>query len=549
MAAGAAAQPSPRGAAPEVATAAPEALAAAFSSVDAKAVRAHVEFLADDLLEGRLTGTRGHELAAKYVAARLAALGLAPAGDGGTFFQRVSLIESRLDEGTLSLRARTASPTFTHREDFLMTGDPHHADARVEAPLAFAGYGISAPELSHDDYARLDVAGKIAVVLSNAPARFPSEQRAHHASRRLKAQVAAAKGAVGLIVIRTREDERIAPWARVAANPDVTSVASIDGDGAAHDVPETIRGAATMSPAGATKLFADSPVALDAILSEAVAGAPRGFDLPATATLTTRSTHRRTSSPNVVTRLAGADATLAGTSLIYSAHLDHIGMGAEVDGDRIYNGAFDNALGVASLLEVARVLSRIPRPPRSIVFVFVTAEEKGMVGSDYFATHPPAAAGRAIANVNLDMPLLLFPIDKVVAFGGEHSTLGEDARRAAAMAGMTLIPDPMPEQTLFVRSDRFSFVRQGVPSVFFVPAFASSDPNIDGPARFQEFITQHYHRPSDEIDLPMDLGAIERFTRANVALGYLVATSPEAPRWHTDSFFGKTFGRGNDRGR
>ncbi len=172
----------------------------------------------------------------------------------------------------------------------------------------------------------------------------------------------------------------------------------------------------------------------------------------------------------------------------------------------------------------------------------MTAEEKGLVGSDYFATRPPAAAGRPIANVNLDMPLLLFPIDKVVAFGGEHSTLGEDARRAAAIAGMTLIPDPMPEQTLFVRSDQYSFVRQGVPAVFFVPAFVSSDPAIDGTAKFQEFLKQHYHQPSDAIDLPMDLGAIERFTRANVALGYLVATSPDAPRWLENSFFGRTFG-------
>ncbi len=354
VAVGAAAQPSK---APDTsAAAAPPALSAALSSVNARAVRAHVEFLADDLLEGRLTGTRGYDLAAKYVATQLAAFGLTPAGEGGTFFQPVSLLESRLDEGTLSVRGgASGAQTFVFKDDFLMAGDPHSVDARVEAPLVFAGYGISAPELSHDDYAGLDVAGKIVVLLSNAPPRFPSEQRAHHARTRLKAQLAANKGAVGLIVVRTLEDDRLVPWPRVVANPDVTSVAWLDRDGTPHDVPKAIRGAAVLSPAGAKKLFADSPVALDVILSEAVKGAPRGFMLPVTATLTSRSTHRHPSSPNVVARLEGADKALSDTSVIYSAHLDHIGVGAEVNGDRIYNGAFDNALGVASLVEVARV--------------------------------------------------------------------------------------------------------------------------------------------------------------------------------------------------
>ena len=293
---------------------------------------------------------------------------------------------------------------------------------------------------------------------------------------------------------------------------------------------------------GAAKLFDGSPVTLDAVLAEAEKGAPKGFDLPGVVTLTSRSTHRRFSSANVVGKLAGADAALGKTAVIYSAHLDHVGIGAAVDGDTIYNGAYDNALGVGALLETARVLAGLPeRPARSIVFAFVTAEEKGLVGSDYFATNPPAAVGRPIANINMDMPLLLFPIDTVVAFGAEHSTLGDVATRAATQVGLTLIPDPMPEQTLFVRSDQYSFVRQGVPAVFLVPGFSSSDPQTDGPAKFREFLTKHYHQPSDELDLPLDTGAVEQFTRANIALGYLIATNTEAPAWRPDSFFGKTF--------
>jgi hypothetical protein len=513
-------------------------------AVSVAAVRAHMTFLADDLLEGRAAGTRGYDLAARYVAAQLATLGLEPAGDDKSFFQAVPLRESKLDEGTLAIRPPSGAPrVLAFRDDFLMGGDLLRTAARVEAPMVFAGFGVTAPELSHDDYAGRDVRGKVVVLLSNAPTRFPSEQRAHHASRRRKAEIAAAKGAVGLIIVRTREDERVTPWARITANLDTAAVAWLTKAGVPADVPEGIQGGALLSSTGAAKLFEGSPVALDAVLAEAEKGAPKGFDLPGTATLTSRSTHRRFSSANVVAKLPGADAELARTAVVYSAHLDHIGIGAAVDGDTIYNGAYDNALGVGALLETARVLAGLPqRPARSIVFVFVTAEEKGLVGSDYFAANPPAAVGRPIANVNMDMPLLLFPIDTVIAFGAEHSTMGDVATRAATQAGLELIPDPMPEQTLFVRSDQYSFVRKGVPAVFLVPGFSSSDATVNGQAKFGEFLARHYHQPSDELDLPLDTGALERFTRANIALGHLIATSKDAPAWRPDSFFGKTFG-------
>jgi hypothetical protein len=530
---------------------APEPLARVLAGVSAPAVRAHMAFLADDLLEGRQTGTRGYDLAARYVAAQLAAIGVQPAGDDGSYFQTVALRESKLDEGTLSIRPRTGTArVLAFRDDFLMAGDLLRTAAQVEAPLVFVGFGVTAPDLAHDDYASRDVSGKVVVVLSNAPSRFPSEQRAHHASRRRKAELAAAKGAVGVIVVRTREDERVNPWARMLANLDTAAVGWLTPAGAPSDVPGGIQGAAMLSAAGAAKLFEGAPIALDAVLTEAEKGAPAGFDFPAAAALASRSTHRRFSSPNVVGRLPGSDARLAGTAVVYSAHLDHIGVGTAVAGDTVYNGAYDNALGVGALIETARALSSLPeRPARSVVFTFVTAEEKGLVGSDYFAANPPKAVGRPIANVNMDMPLLLFPIDTVVAFGAEHSTIGDVAARAAALASLRLIPDPMPEQTLFVRSDQYSFVRTGVPAVFLVPGFSSSDAKTDGPARFREFLTTHYHQPSDEIDLPLDTGAVEQFTRANIALGYLIATSGDAPSWRAESFFGKTFGKGRPGNR
>lgn len=520
-------------------------LAQALDAIKAPAVKAHMAFLADDLLEGRMAGTRGYDLAARYVASQLAAIGLQPAGDDGTFFQAVPLVESRLEQGTLTIKPQAGAPrVLTFREDFMMSGDLLRATSQVEAPLAFAGFGISAPELSHDDYAGRDVRGKVVVLLSNAPSRFPSEQRAHHGSRRLKAELAAAKGAVGILFVRTSEDEKTTPWPRMLGNFETPAAAWLTKAGIPADAHEEIKGTALLSPSGAAKLFEGAPVTLEAVLAEAEKGTPKGFDFPAAAAMTTRSAQRRFSSPNVVARLPGSNASLANTAVVFSAHLDHIGIGTAVNGDTIYNGAFDNALGTGALIETARALAGLPeRPARSMVFAFVTAEERGLVGSDFFAHNLPAAVGRPIANVNMDMPILMFPIDTVVAFGAEHSTLGDIATRAAALAGLKLIPDPMPEQTLFVRSDQYSFVRTGVPSVFLVPGFTSSDAKIDGQALFHEFLTKHYHQPSDQIDLPIDAGAVERFTRANVAIGYLIASSTEEPRWHADSFFGKTFGR------
>lgn len=528
------------------AAAAPADLEKALAGVRASAVRAHVAFLADDLLEGRLPGTRGYDLAAHYVASQLAAIGLTPAGDGDSFFQKVPLVESKLEEGAVAFKGASggAAPPLVLREDFLMYGDVHRADSRVDAPVMFAGFGVSAPELKQDDYAGLDVKGKVVAVLTNAPASFPTEQRAHHANRRLKVEVAAERGAIAVLFIRTPDDEKRSPWAR-SKSIELTSAAWLQADGTPAGVPKSIEAAAILSPTGSRALFdaAGGTGRLDAIFAEAAESAPKGFALDVHAVLSNRSTLERISSPNVVGALEGSDAALKKTSVAYSGHLDHVGIGAEVKGDKIYNGAYDNAMGTSILIEAARALASLPtRPKRSLLFVFVTAEEKGLVGSDYFATKPSVPRGSIVANVNVDMPLLMYPLDRVVAFGAENSSLEPLAARGAQMAGLTLVPDPMPEENLFVRSDQYSFVRQGIPAVFLVPGLVSSDKSVDGAALFREFLGTHYHQPSDDLSRPVNGDAVERFTRANVAIGYLIAQESSAPAWKPNNFFGKTFG-------
>jgi hypothetical protein len=534
-----------------------ETLRVALGRVSAETVRAHVEFLADDLLEGREAGTRGYDVAARYVASELAQAGVAPAGDGGTFFQEVPLLESRLVSGSVSWKdAAGAATTLAAGEDFVMAGDSQRAASRVEAAVVFAGHGVTAPRQGHDDYAGLEVKGRIVALLPNAPAGFPSEERAYHASSSRKAENAAAHGAVGILFLRTPEDDARTPWARVRSYAEGPAMRWTHPDGRPEGVWPTLRGGALLSLQATRRLLAGAPVPADDVFARAAKERVAGFALGVTATLASRTEHTRTRSRNVVGRLEGSDPALRRSHLVYSAHLDHVGVAKAPDAsgapepaapgeaDRIHNGAFDNALGSAVVLEIARVLAGLePRPRRSVLFLFVTAEEKGLLGSDYFASRPTVEAASLAANVNIDMPLLLFPIGDVVAFGSENSTLDAAIEAGASAVDLPLSPDPMPQETIFVRSDQYSFVRKGVPAVMFMPGFRSSDASIDGSKRVGEFLARHYHRPSDDLSLPMDLASIRRFTQANVAVGLAITESGESPRYKPGNFFGETFPR------
>jgi hypothetical protein len=521
-----------------------QALARALARVSGRAVRAHVEFLADDLLEGRATATRGYEIAARYVAAQLALQGLKPAGDGSSFLQQVPLLESRLTSGSVAIEGPSGRTALELRRDFLMAADASRPETSVEAPVVFAGFGVRAPRQGQDDYAGLDVKGKIVAVLANAPARLPSEERAYHASRTRKAELAAEHGAVGLVTLRTPAEETRTPWERAVGFTEAPTTRWTDRAGTPAGALEGLRGSALLSLDASRRLFAAAPVAFEAAVAAAEEPKFRGFALGVRAALASRSEQTRVTSPNVVGLLEGSDPALRSTCLVYSAHLDHVGLGPQSSGDRIHNGAYDNALGSAVVLEVARVLAGLEtRPRRSVLFLFVTAEERGLLGSEYFVANPTVPKGALVANVNVDMPLVLFPMAEVVAFGAENSTLDAPARAAAAAVGLALAPDPMPEQTIFVRSDQFSFVRKGIPAVYFSPGMRSADPAQDGPRLFREFLEKHYHRPSDDLSLPMDEAAIALYTRANVALGFRIAQDPETPRWKPGNFFGETFAR------
>ncbi len=515
--------------------------------MSATRVRADVEFLADDLLEGREAATRGYELAARYAAAALTSAGYAPGADDGSYLQQVPLLESTPTATSMRVTIDGTTADIPLPDQAIVAPSAVQPAVDVTAQVVFAGFGVTAPEFGYDDYAAIDVKGKIVALLFNAPPKLPSEPRAHYASVDHKLRNAADHGAVAVVTLLGPDDVKRFPWEQLkAAYYGRPTLSWLDTDGSPVPSEKRLQAGAYLSPEGSARLFAGTPLTFADVVAAGRKSAPRAAALKATLTMRSATSHRRVWSPNVVGVLKGSDPSLAATSVVLTAHLDHIGVQPSGNGDRINNGAYDNATGSAILLEVARVLAagRVP-PKRSVVVVLVTAEEKGLLGSDYFAQNPVNTAGRMVANVNLDMPVFLTGSTDIVAFGSENSTLDKVVRKAAADVGYTLSPDPMPEENIFVRSDRYSFVKRGVPAVYLVPGFTAKDPAVNGQQVFGAFLASHYHRPSDDLSLRMDLEAVERFTRANLAIVQAIANDPVAPAWNPGNFFGKMFAGSN----
>ena len=493
--------------------------------------RSHVTFLADDRLEGRDSGSRGYDLAALYVASRLEALGLRPAGKDG-WYQQVPFLEYRLggEPASLAIGGRR----FLHGQEVILNPTPEAAPVSLEAPAVFVGYGLQSPELGIDDYKGLDVRGKVVVVLNGFPRDMKSDVGAHLNSE--KRRVASERGAIGLVSLRTLSEAKRRPFSRLQEHAGEPAMGWIGEDGPPYSPAPGLRFRATLDTAAAEALFAGAKTPLARVLDQAErsGGRPKGFALKPKISVAQQSTQRRFTSPNVLAVLPGSDPALAGEYVLLMAHLDHEGIKPSGEGDRIYNGAMDNAVGIATMLEVARALATSPdRPKRSILFAAVTAEEDGLLGAEYLARHE-VPGGKVAAVVNLDMPVLLYDFTDVIAFGAEHSTMGNAVARAGRGMGVALSPDPLPEEGLFTRSDHYRFVQEGVPSVFLMTGFANG-----GREKFTHFLSTHYHKVTDDLRLPIDWRAGAKFARINYEIAREIADSPQAPRWYADSFFGK----------
>jgi Zn-dependent M28 family amino/carboxypeptidase len=505
--------------------------AAPTDSPEARRWREHMEFLANDSMRGRQTGSPEHLKAANYVAAQFKALGLVPAGAHGSYLQPVPFTWRRIDEPASSVDLVSSD----HVQKIVLGTDAtismgiDEAEA-LEAPMVFAGYGISVPEQGYDDLAKLDLRGKVVVYLNGGPASVtePRRSQAQFAGERWARMK--EKGAIGLIGIRNPKHSD-GTWERGAAQRFSPGMSLAD---AAVNERQGQQLSLTVNSATAQKWFEGSGHQFVDLLAAADSGAALPtFELPARVRTKVRYERRTVTSQNVVGLLTGTDPVLSKEYVALSAHLDHLGVGTPVEGDSIFNGAMDNASGVSTLIEVARALAA-KRPKRSVLFVIVTGEEKGLLGSYYWTKRPTEPIGKVAANLNVDMVLPIVPLTHMIVHGVDESTLGDAARAEAASTGIAVIPDPEPQRNLFIRSDQFNFIRAGIPAI---AVSAGAVPGSPEDSLLRAWIKTRYHQPSDDLAQPYDTEAPATLIRYVAALTRRVADAPERPKWNDSSFF------------
>ncbi len=508
-------------------------------SAPAAAWWSHVQFLADDKLEGRKTGTPGYEKAVAYVEEQFKAIGLKPAGTQG-FQQPIAFIPTTLDVAHSSIALKNAAGTTKFELGKEMSLSPHvDGSAPVSAPMVFIGYGLRIPRKHMDDLAAMDLKGKIAVFYNAAPEKLQGPQRAYARGADQRWKQLREAGAIGLIsfapprAVPGTANQTAAQQA--AAQPQRALGPSLLFADPDLDTLKGVRVSATATAGGFEKLLAGTGHSFQELRALADAGKPLPrFEIPGTLEAQTAVTKEaEIHASNVVGMLEGSDPRLKREYVVVSAHLDHLGIGREINGDKLYNGAMDNASGVASVIESAKLLVAQPRPRRSMIFIAFAGEELGELGSQYFATKPSVPKSGIVADLNMDMYMPLFPLRFIEVQGMGESTLGNDARAAFQTNDVEVQYDKLPEENRFVRSDQVNFVKQGIPALAFKFGWTPDSPEMK---TFNEWVATRYHKPSDDLNQPVDKVAAAQFTSVLAQLMLRVANGPK-PEWYPESSF------------
>ena len=515
--------------------------------------RATVEFLADDLLEGREAGTRGYDLAAHYVATEMKGLGLMPGDVDGDFMQDIKFANYLIDKDK-PMALIIGGERIKHGDGVAVGKVPAFAGSKAApAEAVYVGSGISAPEFGIDALGNIDLKGKVAVKfggMDKATAeKLPSDVRATLMST--ANQTLLDRGAVGVITIVPDEVLKQYPFEMIQGQSFTPSLVSLNPDGSPVTSTGNMRISGVVTEAAAAKLFAKATTPWSAV--KASKDPVKAFALGTTVGMErTINPGDGFTSANVVGMIPGSDPKLKNEVIALVGHLDHVGIrdgdshgsgqkpskDKEADAkDRIYNGAMDNATGIASLLEAARMFKESGKAPRrTIMFIALTAEEKGLMGAEWLAGNMQMFGGKKLVGlVNLDMPVIVSDFDRVVAYGSEHSTMGSAVEKAISDIGVTRIDDPMPEEVFFIRSDHFEFVKAGIPSLYIDPYPVAAEE-----AKMKDFLDNHYHQASDEVDL-IDWDAGAKFAKVNYEIARMIADADAAPAWYADSYFGNRF--------
>ena len=513
------------------------------AAIDAEKIRAHVKFLSSDLLEGRGMGQRGSDIAAEYIATQFALDGLKPAGDQGTYFQEVPMVSvTTLPDTTVSLVPKSGEPQqLKNLDDFVIHNETQTEVADIDAPIVFVGYGITAPEYKWDDYKGVDLKGKVALLFVNEPTSddpkfFKGKALTYYGRWTYKYEETARHGAVATLIIH-RRDLASYGW-EVVRNSSGKDKSYLRLDGTPK-----LQGASWIPLDVAKKLAAMSQMDVDKMFQQAQSRDFTPVELPVRLKAHVVSTVRPFNSRNVLAMLPGSDPNRRNETVMYTAHYDHLGIDTSAKGDNIYNGAVDNGTGCGIILELARAWSQSEQsgqqpPPRSILFAAVTAEEQGLLGSEFLGKHFATPVGKVTLDLNYDAFAPIGDPEEVEVSGAERTTFYPLVEKTAQKYGFAIRPDAQPEAGHYYRSDHFSLARVGIPSFSISEGmkFKGHD-EAWGRAQAKDYVEHHYHQPSDEYRPEMDFTGLAKVAQFGYDLGLQAATQPDLVQWQSGDEF------------